>query len=165
MQDSNTENAWADIDIRLATAADAPKIEAVLAQSFEEYRTQFTSAAFEVTAPPAETILKRMKEGPVWVAVQRGDVVGTISAVPKGRSLLLRDMAVPPAERGKAIGRLLLVYVARYAFRNRFRRMSLSTTPFFTRAIREYEQFGFQRSHEGPHEVHGTPVYTMTKTL
>jgi len=165
MHDTKTNNEWAGIQIRLATAADAPKIETVLSQSFEEYRSRYTEEAFENTAPPTDTILKRMKEGPVWVAVQRGEVVGTISAVPKGRSLLLRGMGVPPAARGRAIGRLLLVHVARFAFQNRFRRMALTTTPFLTRAIRECEQFGFRRSEEGPREVHGTPVYTLTKTL
>lgn len=165
MQGPGTNSEWADIEVRLATAADAPQIETVLSQSFEEYRSRYTGAAFKAATPPQEIILRRMEEGPTWVAEQRGEIVGTISARPKGRTLLLRAMAVPPAERGRAIGKLLLVCVARYAFRNGYRRMTISASPFLTRALREYEQFGFRRSQEGPSEFHGTPVYNLTKTF
>jgi GNAT superfamily N-acetyltransferase len=161
--ESNTE--WSGIEVRLATAGDAPAIKTILSQSFEEYRSRYTKAAFEAATPPEAVILGRMEEGPTWVAEQAGEIVGTISAKPRGRTLLLRAMAVPPAERGRAIGRLLLIYAARYAFRNRFRRMTISASPFLTRALREYEQFGFRRSQDGPWEFYGTPVYTMTKSL
>src|SRR5260370_227302 len=43
--------------------------------------------------------------------------------------------------------------------------MYLSTTPFLDRAIRLYERFGFQRSDEGPLDLFGTPLFTMTKRL
>jgi GNAT superfamily N-acetyltransferase len=165
MQGPETNSEWADIEVRLATAEDAPSIESVLSQSFEEYRSRYTNAAFKAATPPQEVILKRMEEGPTWVAVQGGEIVGTISAQPQGRSLLLRGMAVPPAERGRAIGKLLLVHVARFAFRNGYRRMTVSASPFLTRALREYEQFGFQRSQEEPGEFYGTPVYELTKTF
>jgi GNAT superfamily N-acetyltransferase len=165
MQGPETQSEWGDIEVRLAKADDAPAIETVLSQSFEEYKERYTSAAFKAATPPQEIILKRMEEGPTWVAEQRGEIVGTISAIPHGRTLVLRAMAVPPEERGRALGKLLLVSVARYAFRNRYRRMTISASPFLTRALREYEQFGFQRSKEGPSEFHGTPVYNMTKTL
>jgi GNAT superfamily N-acetyltransferase len=165
VHDPNTKDAWADIKIRTATAAETPDIEHVLSLSLAEYESRYTNAAFKLTAPSREKILRRMDEGPVWVAVHNGEVVGTISAIPKGREIRIRGLAVRPAERGRGIGRLLLVHVARYAFTNGFRRMSLSTTPFLTRANREYEQFGFQRSSEGPQIFHGTPIYTMTKFL
>lgn len=165
MQGPGTKSEWADIEVRLATVDDAPDIETVLSQSFEEYKSRYTSAAFKAATPPQEIILKRMEEGTTWVAEQGGEIVGTISARPKGRTLLLRAMAVPPAERGRAIGKLLLVHVARYALHSGFRRMTVSASPFLTRALREYEQFGFRRSQEGSSEFHGTPVYNMTKTF
>ena len=165
MQCSNTEEVCAAVDIRLAETNDAVNIESILSKSFEEYEERYTRAAFVTMTPPKVTILKRMKEGPVWVAIEDGKIVGTVSAVPKGRELCLRGLAVLPAERGKAIGRLLLVHLGRYAVRNGYRKITLSTTPFLTRAIREYEQFGFQRSEDGPHELHGTPIYKMVKQL
>jgi N-acetylglutamate synthase-like GNAT family acetyltransferase len=165
MRDNNLDNAWAGIEIRKATAADAPAIESILSASFEEYKSRYTNAAFQATIPGRTTILERLKEGPIWVAVDGGNVIGTISAFPRGSVLCLRGLAVPPAERGKALGKLLLVHVARYAFHNGFRRMTMTTAPFLTRANREFEHFGFERSEEGPQDLHGTPIYTMTKQL
>jgi GNAT superfamily N-acetyltransferase len=163
MQGPVTQTEWTDVEVRIATADDAPAIEVVLSQSFEEYKSRYTNAAFQAATPSKAIVLERMEEGPTWVAEQKGEIVGTISAVPRGRTLVLRGMAVPPAERGRALGKLLLVSVARYAFHNGYRRMTVSASPFLTRALREYEQFGFRRSREGPNEFHGTPVYNMTK--
>jgi len=74
-------------------------------------------------------------------------------------------MAVLPATRGYGIGHLLLQAVEQFAMMQGFQRMFLSTTPFLTAAIRLYEQFGFQRINERPHELFGTPLFTMIKLL
>jgi putative acetyltransferase len=165
MQTQTVEDAWACIEVRTATEADAAAVERVLQESFAEYKSSFTRAAYKASTPTKEEILKRLKEGPIWIAITDGEVIGTISAFPTGTVLCLRDLAVVPARRGKSLGKLLLVKAAKFAFRNGYRRMSLITTPFLTRAIREYEHFGFQRSQEGPSEFHGTPAYTMTKSF
>ena len=165
MRNPNINANWADIDIRLANSEDAPVIEDVLSQSFEEYKSHYTDGAFRTAAPPLEVILRRMEEGPVWVAEQDGEVVGTISVRRKGITLLLRGLAVLPAERGRAIGKQLLIHVARYAFENGCRRMAMTASPFLARALREVEQFGFERSPTGPESVHGTPVYNLTKRI
>ena len=166
MQKLTNKNEWADVEIRAAIEKDADAISTILSDSFEEYKPRFSTAAFQATTPDPEEILKRMKEGPAWVAISRGEIIGTISAVPRGRVMLLRDLAVPPAARGRAIGKMLLVHAARYAYHKRFRRLSMHAAPFLTRALREVEQFGFQRIDEGTCNFDGTtPVYTMTKTL
>ncbi len=56
-------------------------------------------------------------------------------------------------------------HVENVASEHGFRRLFLSTTPFLTSAIRLYERWGFQRSDEGPHDLHGTPLFTMVKIL
>jgi len=165
MRNPDTNSNWSEIEIRLAHSEDAPVIEAVLSQSFEEYKTHYTDGAFQAAAPPLKVVLRRMEEGPVWVAEQSGEIVGTISARRKGVTLLLRGLAVPPAERGRAIGKLLLIHVARHASENGCRRMALTASPFLARALREIEQFGFERSRKGPENVHGTPVYSLTKSI
>jgi hypothetical protein len=43
--------------------------------------------------------------------------------------------------------------------------MYLSATPFLLRAIQFYENFGFARSAEGPHDLFGTPLFTMVKNV
>jgi N-acetylglutamate synthase-like GNAT family acetyltransferase len=91
--------------------------------------------------------------------------VGTASAISKNDSLYIRGMAVTPNARGKDIGRLLLSYIENFAKANSVPRLFLSTTPFLDRAIRLYENFGFHRTDEGPHDLFGTPLFTMEKIL
>jgi N-acetylglutamate synthase-like GNAT family acetyltransferase len=106
-----------------------------------------------------------MREGPVWVSLLNETIVATVAVVPKGKSLYIRGMAVQPSARGHHIGELLLKRIERFAVSEGFERMFLSTTPFLNRAIRLYEGFGFQRTDGGPHELHGTPLFTMEKLL
>jgi GNAT superfamily N-acetyltransferase len=107
----------------------------------------------------------RIDEGPVWVALRDGAIVGTVSALPKGEALYVRSMAVLPTARGHGIGELLLERVESFALEHGYKRLFLSTTPFLDRAIRLYEHWGFRRSDEGPHDLFGTPLFTMVKTL
>lgn len=151
--------------IRRAAPADAADIEAVLREAFAEYRASYTDEAFAATTPAREQIQSRMDEGPVWVAV-RGDVfVGTVSVVPRGESLYVRGMGVPPAARGQRVGEELLKQAEEFAAAHGHTRLYLSTTPFLTRAIRLYERAGYRRSDEGPHELCGTPLFTMEKAV
>jgi len=151
--------------VRLATPDDAADIAGLLRDAFDVYRPLYTSEAFTATAPPAERIRARWSDGPVWMALQDGRAVGTVSAVPRGPQLYMRSMAVHPASRGGGCGRLLLAAVEEYAAQHGHSRVVLSTTPFLDPAIRFYERAGFARSAEGPHDLAGTPLFTMEKVL
>ena len=153
------------IEIRLAIASEAPEIASVLYESFVEYRPSYTPGAFDATAASIEEIQTRMQQGPVWVAVHQSKIVGTVAAVPIGDALYIRGMAILPSARGQAIGRLLLETIEKYARRQRYRRLTLSTTPFLDRAIRLYESFGFRRASDGPDDLYGTPLFTMELNL
>jgi GNAT superfamily N-acetyltransferase len=153
------------IHIRRATSADTLSIASVLYASFVEYEASYTYHAFVATISTSERIEQRMSEGPVWVALRDDAIVGTVSAVPKNEGVYIRGMGILPIARGHGIGTLLLEEVEWFASRHNYERLFLSTTPFLTRAIRLYEQFGFRRSDEGPHDLLGTPLFTMVKTL
>ncbi|HEY8226815.1 MAG TPA: hypothetical protein VIG25_16155, partial [Pyrinomonadaceae bacterium] len=58
---------------------------------------------------------------------------------------------------------LLLATVERFA--QSHKRLTLSTTPFLINAIRLYERSGFRRTTDGPHDLFGTPLFTMVKKL
>jgi GNAT superfamily N-acetyltransferase len=153
------------VEIRRATPEDAALIASVLRESFIEYRDAYTPEAFAATTPTSAEVRSRMKEGPVWVALLGGSVVGTVAAVERGEELYVRGMAVLPAARGRGIGELLLHQAEDYASLKGHERLVLSTTPFLHRAIRLYECCGFRRSAEGACDLLGTPLFTMVKNL
>ena len=99
------------------------------------------------------------------MALLDGTIVGTVSAVEQPESVYVRGMAVLPPARGQRIGELLMGQIESFAASRRCRRLSLSTTPFLNRAIALYEQLGFTRTAEGPHDLFGTPLFTLEKWL
>jgi ribosomal protein S18 acetylase RimI-like enzyme len=153
------------INIRHAAKDDLSEIAALMHESFVEYRSLYTEEAFLATTPNADQIAVRMTEGPVWVAEHDASIVGTVSVVPRGDDLYIRGMAVLPQARGLQLGQLLLKQVEEFARAQNHKRLVLSTTPFLLRAIRLYEGAGFQRSDEGPHDLFGTPLFTMVKVV
>src|SRR5882672_11843302 len=161
-------NEGEQIEIRLAVPNDAEAIAVVLLESFVEFKAIYTDEGIAATTVTSQNVLDRFREGPLWVAVSGGEIIGTASAVLKdetGDSLYVRGMAVLPSARGRGVGRSLLNELDRYAVAHNCNRMFLSTTPFLDRAIRLYERFGFRRTDEGPHDLFGTPLFTMEKVV
>lgn len=148
-----------------AGIGDAPAIARVLREAFAEYEPLYTAAAYRATTPTAAQIERRWHEGPVWVARLGTQVVGTIGAVHRDGALYVRSMAILPAARTRGLGGLLLQEVEHHATGEQCTRLFLSTTPFLTGAIRLYERFGFVRTTDGPHDLSGTPVFTMEKVM
>ena len=153
------------ITIRRAVVDDAPAVVSLLYESFLEYESLYTFEGFAATVISRSGVIDRMRAGPVFVATMNSKVVGTVAIVPKAESLYIRGMAVHPSARGQRLGEQLLSYVENLANSQGARRLLLSTTPFLERAIRLYESFGFERTDEGPHDLHGTPLFTMQKLL
>ena len=141
-----------------ATAADAGAIARLLAEAFAEYRPLYTPEAFAATTPDAQTIASRIAEGPTWIVRDDMAIIGTLSAVEKRNDVYLHSMAVAPRARGRRIGERLLESAEAFA---RDRDLVLSTTPFLHRAIALYERWGFRRTDAPPHDLHGTPLFTM----
>jgi putative acetyltransferase len=153
------------VEIRRAVDEDAAAIAGVLRESFIEFRALYTDGGFAATALSAEEVLARMREGPVWVALREDVMLGTVAAVAKDKSVYIRGMAVLPVARGAGAGARLLRQVEDWARSEEFNRLFLSTTPFLHSAIRLYERFDFRRTDEGLHDLFGTPLFTMEKTI
>jgi putative acetyltransferase len=154
-----------EIQVRMAEPGDASLVASVLESAFTEYRSSYTHEAFLATALYKDKIETRMNEGPMWVALCNEVIVGTVAAVTRGEAFHVRGMGIVPAARGKKIGELLLKHVESFAAARGYKRMTLSTTHFLTRAIKLYEHFGFQPSDEGPFDLYGTPLFTMVKDV
>jgi GNAT superfamily N-acetyltransferase len=140
-------------------------IASVLNEAFAEYRSLYTDEGFAATTPNSDQIERRMLEGPVWIALRDDDAAGTVSVVLRGEELYIRGMAVLPSSRGLHLGELLLKHAEDFALGHNCKRLILSTTPFLLRAIRLYERAGFERTTDGPHDLFGTPLFTMVKNL
>ncbi len=164
-EEADANSTDTPLRIRRAKPGNCLSIAYVLRKSFDEYRSSYTPEAFEATTPDADLIRMRLKEGPIWIALSYGRIVGTISAVPRSETLYIRSMAVTPTVKGQGIGNKLLKCVERFALKSGFKRLLLSTTPFLTNAIALYEREGFARTEEGPQDLHKTPLFTMEKTL
>jgi N-acetylglutamate synthase-like GNAT family acetyltransferase len=154
-----------EIQIRRAKPEDAAAIARVLYESFIEYEALYTPEGFAATTPNKKQVLARMQEGPIWVALHEGKVIGTVAAVVKESSVYIRGMAILPAGRGTGTGKKLLDEVESYAASAGRRHLFLSTTPFLNPAIRLYERYGFRRTDAAPHDLFGTPLFTMEKLI
>jgi GNAT superfamily N-acetyltransferase len=137
---------------------------AVLLAAFRDFEPLYTPPGFRATTPTAEEIVLRLAEGPSWIALDDGQVVGTVSAVEGADEIYLRSMAVLPSARGRGVATRLLQTAEAFAVSRQVRRLTLSTTPFLTDAIRLYEQAGFRRT-SAPLDLHGTPLFGMVKEL
>ena len=155
----------ADMTVRRADAEDAAAIASVLYESFAEFRPLYTPRGFAATAITAEEVTARMSEGPVWVALRKDSICGTVAAVARGATLYVRGMAVLPSVRGQRVGQALLQQVEIFAAEHRHETLVLTTTPFLDSAIRLYEKSGFYRTADGSTDLYGTPLFTMEKRL
>ena len=154
-----------DVQVRRVTGKDAPGVVSVLRQAFAEYQPLYTEQGYRATTPATAEIVARMGQGPVWVAIHKDQIVGTGSVVPRPEGIYIRGMAVIPSARRLGIGHRLLDEIQGFAIAHEASRLFLSTTPFLDKAIRLYEVFGFRRSEDGPHDLFGTPLFTMEKAI
>lgn len=171
--------AYSAIQIRRATPQDAASVARVLHDAFIEFEPLYTPQGFAATTPNADQVLIRMSEGPVWIAANEVEVLGTVAAVIKDNgiqavgvnagkgsgSLYMRGMAVAPAARGGKVAARLLEEVERYAFTQNCSRIFLTTTPFLIAAIKLYKKAGFRRTEKGTKDLFGTPLFTMEKNI
>src|SRR5260370_37244901 len=92
------------LSIRAGQPHDARAIASVLCAAFVEYESRYTPQAYAATTPSIEDVKRRFMEGPIWVALLDEAVVGTVSAVPRGKALYVRGMADIPEARGQTVG-------------------------------------------------------------
>lgn len=150
--------------IRTATTSDAKAIACLLRQAFEEFAPLYTPESFVATVQPEDGVLKRLREGPVWLAESASGVIGTVSAVCLEDALVVRGMAVAPEARGRGIGRALLTTAEDFARNRGLNGLSLYTTQFLADAISLYRAFGFTFTGETV-SPNGTELLKMVKTL
>jgi len=153
-------------EIRLAKPGDEEAIAKVLFEAFSQFQGDYTPGSFSIVTPSAAEVATRFDEGPMWVAVDEGEIVATVSVLPEPEWLYIRSMAVSPTAQGLGIAHRLLDAIEEYAVRDGFEKLFLYTTHFSIAAIDLYEKHGFRRGRETTaEEWFGTPGLAMEKRL
>ena len=155
-----------EVTVRLAMPGDAAEISRVLLEAFSTIREHYTDEAFEVVTPKPDEIERRFEEGPMWVAEQDGEIVGTVSLTTEPEGLYVRSMAVLPKAQGRGIGRMLLDALHAEAEGRGIDRIFLYTLPFQQGARAMYEKYGYKWVRDTPpEEWYGVPGLEMERSI
>lgn len=155
-----------EVQVRLATAADAEQIAKVLFEAFSTFEKFYTPEAFAVVTPSPDQIATRFDEGPQWVAVKSDEMVGTVSLTTEPEGLYIRSMAVRPDAQGLGIGHKLLDALNDHVSESEIERIFLYTTYFVPGAKELYEKHGFKWVRDTTaEEWYGTPGLEMDRKL
>lgn len=149
--------------IRKAGPADADAILHCLSEAFAPYRAAYTADAFADTVLSPATIARRLAEMTVLVAIDGGEVAGTIAcARVSAEEGHLRGMAVRPKWQGAGVAARLLA--AAEAALADCARITLDTTAPLERAIRFYETHGYRRTGR-VRDFFGMPLHEFARDL
>jgi GNAT superfamily N-acetyltransferase len=113
--------------LRLATAADLPELQAVERSAARRFAG--THMAFAVDAPTSspERLASALARGHLWVAVAGGRVGGFLMAAPQGPDLFIEEVSVALAQQGRGLGTRLLQAAADAARDAGFAGLTLTT--------------------------------------
>ena len=155
-----------EFSIRPALPGEEPAIMRCLRSAFEPYRLYYTPAAYSDTVLTEDTILQRIMEMTVFVALNRsGDVIGTLACrlVSPGHGHL-RGMAVLAEWQGKGVAQELLRAAEDHLKDQGCSLITLNTTVPLKRAVRFYEKNGYQASGKVK-DFFGMPLFGYEKVL
>ena len=151
--------------IRKATVKDRTGVLSCLREAFEPYRAAYTPAGFLDTVLDDQTVLDRMREMCVLVAIDTaGAVVGTVGGAAHGGEGHLRGMAVLPRIAGSGVAQRLLETIESELRSRGCRRVTLDTTEPLQRAMRFYERNGYRRTGT-VRDFFGMPLIEYAKDL
>ena len=155
-----------EVEYRLARPDESDAISELLLESFGLFEAEYTSGAFKFTTPSADEVRGRFDEGPIWVAMDRDTMIGTVSGLPETDRFYVRSMAVRPDAQRLGLGQRMLEVLEAFARDNDFKRIYLYTTHVLPGAKRLYEKNGFYVLREtAPEEWHDMGGLEMEKIL
>jgi N-acetylglutamate synthase-like GNAT family acetyltransferase len=131
------------LEVTRAKLGDEDLIASLILEAFLPFKDEYTAGAFEYTAANADAIRERFAEGPMWIAYDAGEAVGTVSGLPEPDRFYIRSMAVKPAAQKHGVGQKLLDVLEQHAREAEFTRLYLYTTFVLRGAKRLYEKNGF----------------------
>lgn len=131
------------LEVRLAVPGDEELIASLILEAFLPFKDEYAPGAFEYTAATADTIRERFAEGPMWLAYDGDEAVGTVSGLPEPDRFYIRSMAVKTTAQKRGVGQALLDVLEHHARESGSKRLYLYTTFVLPGARRLYEKNGF----------------------
>lgn len=151
-------------EVRNARATDAAAIADCLEAAFRRHRDEYTPEAYADTVLKAESVLRRLEQMCLFVAVSDRKVVGTIGCQLNGKEGHLRGMAVLPDWQGTGVASALLRAAEAELRKRGSDFITLDTTEPLARAIRFYQRHGYSPSGRVA-SFFGMPLYEYRKGL
>jgi GNAT superfamily N-acetyltransferase len=148
--------------VREAGADDRAALEAVTLAAYEQYASVLPVPLWSAYRENILATLAEAAPGVTLVAETEGRVVGSVLLYPAGATMIepgtgrewrigepeVRLLAVPPAGRGRGVGRLLMEECIRRSRAAGAPTMTLHTTDMMRVAMALYERMGFRRATE-----------------
>jgi ribosomal protein S18 acetylase RimI-like enzyme len=132
------------VDVRRATAADAPTMQSIAEQAYTPYLERMGG----LRPGPMDTDYVAAVTGTeAWVAESDSEVVGFLLVVREDDALLLENVAVLPSHHGQGVGRALLVLAEERARAAGHPRIRLYTHVTMVENQRLYERNGYVETH------------------
>lgn len=145
--------------IRLATAADEPRVRAIVTAAYTPYIARIGQPPGPMLDDYAALIAARH----VHVLTETAAIKAIIVLIPEPDTLLLDNVAVDPEFQRQGLGRRLMAFAEHQARSAGFAAIRLYTHQTMVENILLYQQIGYQETHRGTE--HGLHRVYMTKRL
>jgi ribosomal protein S18 acetylase RimI-like enzyme len=122
-----------------ARPSDANDVRACVRASYAEYVERIGREP----APMGADYEALIDAGEVWVVRAGGAVAGVLVVRPEPPALLLENVAVAPAQRGRGLGRALIAFAEERARAAGLEAVSLYTNERMTENLRLYPRLGY----------------------
>ena len=138
----------ADINIREIEMSDNPGIARIIRETLVEFGANHPGTVYYDSTTDALYDLFRQPGSIYYVAEQGGKLLGGAGIFPSDglpdETAELVKMYLVPEARGKGLGRELIQKALTFARDTGYRQVYIETMPELKKAMRIYEQFGFQ---------------------
>jgi predicted N-acetyltransferase YhbS len=146
-----------DLEIRNANDDELDIVASLAVDAYAQYAEGMSPDAWSQFAQNIANVRGRLADADVLVALRDGQIVGTVTLYTEWRgaqtdSYGIRLLAVPPPERGKGVGRALMLRCIERARTEGKERVVLATTIEMESARDLYASLGFQRDRALDHE-------------
>ena len=148
------------VDLRRASAADAPRMAYVVEQAYTPYLPRMDG----VRPGPMDTdYAAAVADTEAWVAMDGTEVVGLLLLVAEDDGMLLENVAVLPSHHGRGVGRALLLLAEERAVAVGHSRIRLYTHETMVENQLLYERVGYVETHRA--SEHGVTRVFYEKRL